>query len=132
MTQNGVVTKLLDKGMAEVAVERATACHHCSGCGECIYGKQIVVQAENAIFAKPGERVVLESHTGTIMKATLLIYMVPVVLLFLGYAVGAMLHLDQQMCVVTSAVGVAIGAMIATLLGQRFKKIDFRITGYSR
>ena len=132
MTQNGVVTKLLDKGMAEVAVERATACHHCSGCGECIYGKQIVVQAENAIFAKPGERVVLESHTATIMKATLLIYMVPVILLFLGYAVGTMLRLSQEMCVVASIVGVAVGAIAATTIGQRFKKIDFRITGYSR
>ena len=31
MTQTGVVTKLLDKGLAEVAVERVTACGHCSG-----------------------------------------------------------------------------------------------------
>ena len=52
MTQTGVVTKLLDKGKAEVAVERVTACGHCSGCGECIYGKRITVAAEK--FHCPG------------------------------------------------------------------------------
>lgn len=132
MTQNGVITKLLDKGMAEVAVERMTACGHCSGCGECIYGKRIVVEAENAIFAQIGERVVLESKTSVIMQVTLLIYMLPVAFLFLGYAVGAMLHLDQEWCIVSSGIGFALGLGAATLLGRRFKKIDYRITGYKR
>ena len=132
MTQNGVITKLLDKGMAEVAVERMTACNHCSGCGECIYGQRIVVAAENTIFAQPGERVVLESKTSVIMQVTLLIYMLPVALLFLGYAVGALAHLDQQWCIVSSGIGFGLGAVAATLLGKRFKKIDYRITGYSR
>ena len=132
MRQNGVVTKLLDKGMAEVAVERMTACNHCSGCGECIYGKRIVVSAENGIYAQPGDRVVLESKTSVIMQVTLLIYMLPVALLFLGYAVGAMLHADQEWCVVASAIGFGLGAVAATLLGKRFKKIDYYITGYNR
>ena len=132
MTQTGVVTKLLDKGFAQVAVERVTACHHCSGCGECVYGKQIYVEAQNKIYAKPGERVVLESATKTIMQVTLLIYMLPLALLFIGYAVGALMHVDQQTCVITSAVGFAIGAMIAVELGKRFKKIDYTITAYKR
>ena len=132
MTQNGVITKLLDKGMAEVAVERVTACGHCSGCGECIYGKRIVVEAENAIFAQPGERVVLESKTAVIMKVTLLIYMLPVALLFAGYAVGAIMGLDQQWCVVSSVIGFGLGALAATYLGRRFQKIDYRIVGYKR
>ena len=132
MTQTGIVTKLLDKGFAEVAVERVTACSHCSGCGECIYGKQISVTAHNKIFAQPGERVVLESETKTILKVTLLIYMLPVAMLFLGYAVGAMLHLDQERCVIASAVGLALGAAASTTLGKRFQKIDYFITGYRR
>lgn len=132
MTQTGVVTKLLDKGLAEVAVERVTACHHCSGCGECIYGKQIYVQAENKIYAKPGERVVLESATKVIMQVTLLIYMLPVALLFLGYAMGALLQKGQETCIITSAVGFAIGVMIAVEAGKHFKKIDYTITAYKR
>ena len=130
MTQTGVVTKLLDKGLAEVAVERVTACAHCSGCGECIYGKQLYVEAANKIYAKPGERVVLESSTSTIMKVTLLIYMLPVLTFFLGYAVGALLKLDQEGCIISSAVGLSVGVLISVELGKRFKKIDYSITGY--
>ncbi len=132
MTQTGIVKRLLDKGMAEVSVERVTACSHCSGCGECIYGKEILVEADNRIFAQPGERVVLESETKTILQVTLLIYMLPVAFLFLGYGVGALLHLDQQKCVITSALGFAAGMGLSTLLGKRFKKIDYHITGYKR
>lgn len=132
MTQTGIVRKLLDKGMAQVEVERVTACQHCSGCGECIYGKQIFVEAQNKIFAQPGERVVLESATKTILQVTLLIYMLPVVALFLGYAVGALLHFGQEGCVISSAIGFGIGVLIAVELGKRFKKIDYTITSYRR
>lgn len=132
MTQTGIVKKLLDKGMAQVEVERVTACQHCSGCGECIYGKQILVEAANKIFAQPGERVVLESATKTIMQVTLLIYMVPVFMLFFGYAMGALLHLDEQGRVISSAIGFALGALISVWLGKRFKKIDYTITSYYR
>ena len=130
MTQTGIVTKLLDKGFAEVAVERITACGHCAGCGECIYGKKITVEAQNKIYAKPGERVVLESETKTIMKITLLIYMLPVAMLFAGYAVGAALGLGQEPCIVASIIGMGVGALTATYLGRRFKKVDYSITSY--
>ncbi len=133
MTQVGTVTKLLDKGMAEVAVERGTACGgHCSGCGECVYGKRILVEAENRIFAQPGEKVKLESETGVIVQVTLLVYMVPVILLFLGYGLGALLGLTQERCIGVSGVGVLIGVVFVTLMGRRHKKIDYTITGYSR
>lgn len=130
MKQNGVVTKLLDKGYAEVTVERGTACGHCSGCGECVYGKRIVVRAENTIFAQPGERIILESETGVITRTALMVYMIPVALLFIGYGVGVALGFGQDMCIASSGVGVAIGAALVVLIGNRQKKIDFRITGY--
>ena len=132
MTQTGIVKRLLDGGMAEVSVERVTACAHCSGCGECIYGKEILVPAINRIYAQPGERVVLESETKTILQVTVLIYMLPVAGLFLGYAAGALLGLGQEKCIITSALGRGAGALLSTYLGKRFKKIDYFITGYKR
>ena len=133
MTQTGVVKRLLGNGQAEVAVERGTACGgHCSGCGECVYGKQILVPAENKIYAKPGEVVVIESETGVIMETALLVYMIPVVMLFLGYGLGALLGLGQGKCVALSLGMCVCGAVIVTLLGRRHKKIDYQITGYKR
>lgn len=133
MTQNGVVTKLLDRGRAEVAVERGTACGgHCDGCETCIYATRLTVEADNTVYARPGDRVILESETKSVMGAAALIYLVPVALFFAGYGVGAALGLGQGACVLTSAAGTAAGALAAVLLGRRRKQIVFRITGYCR
>ena len=133
MTQNGTVTKLLDKGRAMVAVERSTACGgHCGGCEACVFDSCLTVEADNAICARPGERVVLESETKRVLGAALLVYMLPVALFFLGFGVGAALGLSQGLCVVTSLLGAAVGAALAVFFGRRREEITFRITGYSR
>ncbi len=133
MTQNGVVTKLLDRGRAEVSVERGTACGgHCDGCETCIYATTLRVEAENAVFAQPGDRVVLESGTKAVMGAAFLVYMLPLALFFLGYAVGALLGLRQGLCVLTSLAGVLLGAGLVVLIGRRKREITFRIVGFQR
>ena len=133
MTQNGVVTKLLDGGMAEVAVERGTACGgHCESCEACVYASRLVVAAENRIYAAPGERVVLESETKRIMGAAALVYLLPVALLFAGYAIAAAGGLKEGTCILASIIGMAIGGIAAVVFGRRSKKISFRITGYTR
>ena len=133
MTQNGTVTRLLDNGRAMVAVERSTACGgNCGGCEACVFDSRLMVEAENAVCARPGERVVLESETKRVMGAVLLVYMLPVALFFLGLALGAGFGLSQGLCVVISLLGAAVGAALAVFIGRRRKEITFRITGYSR
>lgn len=133
MTQNGVVTKLLDRGRAEVSVERGTACGgHCDGCETCVYAAKLLVRAENPVYAEPGDRVILESGSRGILGAALLVYMLPLVLLFAGYAVGAACGLRQGLCVLTSLAGLLLGGGLAVLLGRRRKEIPFRITGFQR
>ena len=133
MTQNGVVTKLLDNGRAEVSVERGTACGgHCDGCETCIYDTTVRISAMNDVHARPGDRVVLESGTGSVMGAAMLVYLVPVLLFFAGYAAGAAAGLTQGLCILTSLAGVVVGAVLVVLLGRRHKEIVFRIVGFQR
>lgn len=133
MTQNGIVTKLLDRDRAEVAVERGTACGgNCGGCEACVFDSRIVIAAENVIRAKPGDRVVLESGTRAVLGAALLVYMLPLVFLFAGYAAGAAFGLAQGRCVLASLIGAALGAAAVVWIGRRRKEITFRITGYAR
>ncbi len=133
MTQNGVVTKLLEGNLAEVAVERGTACGgHCDSCETCVYANRLLVSAENLVFASPGDRVVLTSETKSIMGAALLIYMLPVALFFTGYAVAAACALTEGLRVLASLAGLGLGAALAVVFGRRRRKITFRITGYSR
>ena len=133
MTQSGVVTKLLENGRAEVSVERGTACGgHCDGCETCIYDTTLRIPAINSVHASVGDRVILESGTGSVMGAAILVYLVPILLFFAGYAAGAAASLTQGQCILTSLAGLLVGAGIAVGLGRRRREIVFRIVGFER
>ena len=132
MTQNGIVTKILSGGSAEVAVMRGTACGgHCSGgCEACVYDSRILVQAANSVHAAPGDHVILETATSGIVGAAMLIYLVPLVFFFAGYAVGYAAGLRQGLCILTSLAGVLVGAAVTVIVGRKKKEPTFRITGF--
>lgn len=134
MTQNGVVTKLLDNGKAEVSVERGTACGgNCSGgCEACVYASRILIQADNLVYAAPGDRVILESRTSSIMGATFLVYVIPLVFFFAGLILSFAVGLGQGLCALVSLLGAVVGTAVAVVAGRRAKAIRFRITGYLR
>ena len=65
------VTKSHDNGMATVLLVRESACsgdcHKCSGCGAA--KETMIFEAANPIGARPGDIVVIESETKSVMKA---------------------------------------------------------------
>ena len=90
MEQTVKVRRLLPDGMAEVIRIRESACsgdcHKCSGCGA---AKQTMLfEARNPIGAKPGDLVVVESDTATVLKGAALLYMVPLLTFLAAYIVG--------------------------------------------
>ena len=87
------VRTIHEDGTATVMHIRESACsgdcHKCSGCGAA--KEAILLEAVNPIGAKPGDLVTVEAATGPVLKAALVMYMVPMVLFFVGYALGAAL-----------------------------------------
>ncbi len=87
------VRKVHEDGTATVMHIRESACsgdcHKCSGCGAA--KETILLDAKNPIGAKPGDLVTVESETGPVLKAAMVMYMVPMVLFFAGYAIGDVL-----------------------------------------
>jgi len=90
------VKKAHTDGTATVIHIRESACsgdcHKCSGCGAA--KEAIVFEARNPIGAKTGDLVNVESETGPVLKAAAVLYMLPLVLFFGGYGVGAALGLS--------------------------------------
>ena len=80
-------------GTAQVLHTRQSACsgdcHKCSGCGAA--QEKILITANNPIGAQPGDMVILQSQTGPVLAAAAVLYMLPLVLFFIGYALVAML-----------------------------------------
>ena len=119
MRQRATVEEVIGN-MAEVAVLRESACsgdcHKCAGCGAV---KQTVrVCGENLIGARKGDKVYVESATGTVLWAAVLVYLGPLVGFFAGYFLGLRWG-PVSLC---SVAGFAIGWIPALCYNAHVKK----------
>ncbi len=136
MTQDAVVTKLMPRGMAEVSVTRSTACGgNCGSCESCIFQNELKSMAHNRIDAKPGQRVVIETKSSRVFSAALLVYVMPIVLFLIGYAVAYMLGAGEGICIAVSFAALVVSCVIL-VVSQRLRKnknpITFNIIGFSK
>ena len=128
MTQDAIVTKLLPNGMAEVAVTRTTACGgNCGSCEACMFQSELKAVAVNRIQAKPGQRVVIESKSSRVFGAAALVYVMPLILFLLGYALAAGMGATEPVRIIVSFSMLLVSAVIL-VLSQRLKKEKKPIT----
>ncbi len=131
MTQFAILKRVTAPDRAEVEVMRGTACGgDCGSCEACHYTSKIRVEATNEIGAQPGDRVEIEATTSRILGAAVLVYVVPFVLFFIGYAIAAAFSLGEGLSMVVSFAAFAVGMLITVLVGRRQKKnpITYNIT----
>ena len=131
MQQVAEVKRDLGGGCAEVFVLRKSACsgdcHQCSGCGA--IKQTVFVKARNLIGAKPGDRVLIESDTKSVLASVLIVYLPPMFLFFAGYFIGEAIHFLPGLL---GTIGFAAG-LIPALLRERMlrrRQTDFRITQF--
>lgn len=90
MEQKARVRQVNPDGTAQVLCIRESACsgdcHHCSGCGAA--KETLLFDAENPVGAATGDLVRVESQSGPVLKAAMVLYVLPLVLFFLGYFLG--------------------------------------------
>ena len=90
MTQKVRVKSVSSAGTAQVIHLRQSACsgdcHKCSGCGA--VGETLELTAGNPIGAKPGDLVTMEAKTGPVLAAAAMLYVLPLLMFFLGYLLG--------------------------------------------
>lgn len=86
------VRQLHGDGRADVIHVRESACsgdcHKCSGCGAA--KEAVIFTADNPIGASPGDLVKVESSTAPVLKAAAVLYILPLILFFLGYYLGTL------------------------------------------
>ncbi len=92
-TEQGVVLRT-DSEAAWVKTIRSSACEGCTAKGSCHSmggGQEMEVKALNPAGAREGDRIVLSFETSSLLKATFLIYVFPIIFLIAGAALGQML-----------------------------------------
>lgn len=90
-TEEGVVLRI-ESHNAWVKTQKTKSCEGCASRGACSVmggGEDMEVQAINAAGGKVGDRVVLSFDTSSLLKATFLLYVFPILCMLVGAFAGA-------------------------------------------
>ena len=127
------VREIFDDGTALVMHVRESACsgdcHKCSGCGAA--KETILLKAKNPIGARRGDLVKVESATSPVLKAAAVMYMLPMLLFFVGYFLGD--HFWQRGALV-GCLAFAGSIALAVVYDRKISKTDkteYTITGFA-
>lgn len=127
------VRETYDDGTAQVIHVRESACsgdcHKCSGCGAA--KETMLLLAHNPIGARAGELVKLRSETAPVMKAAMVLYILPLVLFFAGYFAGDTLwKMGALTGCLAFVVGIAVAVAYDRLVAAKAKPV-YTIIGYA-
>lgn len=121
MEQTVKVRRVFADGTAEVIRIRESACsgdcHKCAGCGAT--QQTMLFTANNPIGAAPGDMVVVESDTATVLKGAALLYVLPLITFLAGYILGENLW---GRGILVSLLGFALGVAPIKLYDRHLDK----------
>jgi len=136
-TEEGIVTKIGGHASqtAWVKTSQSSACKSCSSrhsCSADTKGKEREVEAINMIGAEVGDRIQISIKTGSLLKATFLLYIFPVICMLCGglagNRLGAHLGLNPSPASALVAALAFLGAMVVVRMraGRMALKLEYR------
>ena len=84
MNQQGYIVEIVDSVTAKLKLKRHSACASCGKCATTSEEKDIIVEVDNTIGAKVGDKVEVNMETVNVLKAAFIAYAIPLVALLLG------------------------------------------------
>ena len=133
MEQSVRIKETFADGTALVVHTRLSACsgdcHKCSGCGAA--KETLLLRADNPIGAMQGDLVNIHSDSGPVLKAAAMLYVLPLVLFFLGYALGAIRWNHGGL---VGSLAFCLGIALVVLYDRRVvkqHKTGYTITGFA-
>lgn len=120
MIETQAVVVKIEDAVAYVQAERKSSCSGCSesSCGTSVLAnffgqKTPLYRARNDVGAKVGDRVVVGVNETALFQGTLLLYLLPLLLLFIGALIGAAMAATAEArdgyAVAGAALGLAAG-----------------------
>lgn len=107
----------VEAGQVRLRYTRHTACRHCGACF--VLGKgpgeEEIVLPKNQLEVRKGDRVVVGLPGTSLLKASLLVYTLPLLLFLLGYLAGAKTG-DTLFGAAQAEIGGLIGGVLALVL----------------
>ena len=121
MEQQAQVIRIVNNTTARVAVKRKSACSgDCHTCHGCPHPDEIVmVDADNFVGAQKGDDVIVRSDTNRVLKLAAMLYLMPLVLFFLGYFV---MPGGETPRVIVGVAAFVVGILICMYVSRSMKK----------
>lgn len=124
LRERGIVEKI-SKQKAVVRIERTSACAACESRSSCQVqdNKEVLVEVNNELGAGAGDVVEISMPSGSVIKASLVVYFLPVLGLLLGALSGgafaASLHTDST---TASLAGGGAGLVLSIIVLRRLDR----------
>lgn len=98
----------------------------CKNCGACPGDGATVLEAKNPVGAKPGQHVIFEIKEANMLKAAFVVYIVPLIAIFLGALFGTWLAEKVGQSIKIFQIG---SGLIAFVLSVLYIKLFDKSTG---
>ena len=126
MNQQGYIVEIVDSVTAKLKLKRHSACASCGKCATTSEEKDIIVEVDNTIGSKVGDRVEVNMETVNVLKAALIAYTIPLVALLLGtvgtfYGLKA-LNITSNVELISGGVGLIFTLISFLILKKNDKK----------
>ena len=111
--------------LVRVEIEGKGGCHNCTSRNMCVpFGdnRRMMTEAINEKDAQPGDMVRIEMSPRSTISAAFLLYLLPVVALFLGYALGASATGEEKYGIVAALVMLALSFAFLRVLNSFFSR----------
>jgi positive regulator of sigma E activity len=127
MLEEGIVREVSEDGTsARVEVEVSAVCTSCANRGSCAAhaeeGTNVTLDARNSAGASPGERVRLEMNPENVWLAAFLVFVLPVLFIMGGYALGCVGGINSSWPYVGAAVGLVAWIALVLSVGRRLRR----------
>ncbi len=119
LEEEGIIVDLVD-GKAVVKAHRSGMCNSCTASRSCHSEgeKDMIIEVRNPVNAKLGQRVKIALSSGSVIYASIIIYLVPLISLFIGAITGkwVVIGLNYSINQELSEAAFAIVFLIASFL----------------
>lgn len=126
MNQQGYIIEIVDDITAKLKLKRHSACASCGKCATTSEEKDIIVEVDNSIGAKIGDRVEVNMETINVLKAAFIVYTIPLIALLIGiigtfYGLKAV-NFNGNIEIISAIVGLIFTIIVFLILKKNDKK----------
>lgn len=114
MLESGVVVEV-DNEIATILFKRSSACAKCGACGLTANQTDMYLKINNNLGAEVGDVVQVETNTSSVLTASVIVYVIPLIFLVIGVGLGYYIDITFKLLQNPDALGAIFGIVFVAV-----------------